>query len=136
MSNPVKIVGPESTSSAKITPPSEAVYANVNRVFATPNEVILDFAMNINAFGPLVEEDAKIVSYLLDKPEVSETIDKFADLLLYLLPKYKREGKSYLTIGIGCTGGKHRSVMVANSLRKTLRRNGFDTSVSHRDIQK
>lgn len=62
MSNPVKIVGPESASSAKITPPSEAVYANVNRVFATPNEVVLDFAMNINAFGPLVEEDAKIVS--------------------------------------------------------------------------
>ncbi len=84
----------------------------------------------------LTGDDAKIVKFLLEKPEVTETIDRFTDLLLYLLPKYQREGKSYLTIGVGCTGGKHRSVMVANSLRKALRKEGFDTAVSHRDIQK
>ncbi len=84
----------------------------------------------------LTGDDPKIVEFLRQKPEVLETIEKFADLLLYLLPKYQREGKSYLTIGVGCTGGKHRSVMVANSLRKALREKGFDTSVSHRDIQK
>lgn len=84
----------------------------------------------------LTGDDAKIVNFLLEKPEVTETIDRFIDLLLYLLPKYQREGKSYLTIGVGCTGGKHRSVMVANSLRKALRKEGFDTAVSHRDIQK
>lgn len=84
----------------------------------------------------LTGEDPKIVDFLLEKPEVAETIEKFTDLLLYLLPKYQREGKSYLTIGIGCTGGKHRSVMVTNSLRKALRKSSFDTSVSHRDIQK
>ncbi|HQZ95158.1 MAG TPA: RNase adapter RapZ [Pyrinomonadaceae bacterium] len=84
----------------------------------------------------LTGDDPEIIKYLLDKPEVNETIDRFADLLLYLLPRYQREGKSYVTIGIGCTGGKHRSVMVANSLRKALRKAGFDTAVSHRDIQK
>ena len=84
----------------------------------------------------LTGEDAEIVKYLLEKPEVTETIDRFTDLLLYLLPRYQREGKSYLTIGIGCTGGRHRSVMVANSLRKALKGKGFDTSVCNRDIQK
>lgn len=84
----------------------------------------------------LTGDDPEIIKYLLEKPEVNETIERFADLLLYLLPRYQREGKSYLTIGVGCTGGKHRSVMVANSLRKTLRKAGFDTGVSHRDIQK
>jgi len=62
MSNSVKIVGPESPAPAKITPPAGAVYANVSRLFATPNEVVLDFALNLNAFGPMVEEDAQIVS--------------------------------------------------------------------------
>ena len=62
MSNPVKIVGPESPAPVKITPPAEAVYSNVTRLFATPNEVIFDFGLNLNAFGPMVEEEAKIVS--------------------------------------------------------------------------
>lgn len=84
----------------------------------------------------LVGEDSKIVEFLLNQPEVLETIDRFGDLLLYLLPRYQREGKSYLTIGVGCTGGRHRSVMVANSLRKILKDNNFDASVTHRDMQK
>lgn len=84
----------------------------------------------------LVGEDPEIIAYLLEKPEVTETIERFTDLLLYLLPRYQREGKSYLTIGIGCTGGRHRSVMVANSVRRRLKDEGFDTSVSHRDMQK
>ena len=68
--------------------------------------------------------------------EVKETVDRFSDLITYLLPFYKSEGKSYLTIGIGCTGGKHRSVMVASRLAKTLKREGYDVSVNHRDMQK
>ncbi len=84
----------------------------------------------------LTGDDPEIIKYLLEKPEVNETIERFNDLLLYLLPRYQREGKSYLSIGIGCTGGKHRSVMVANSLRKSLKKAGFDTVGSHRDIQK
>jgi RNase adapter protein RapZ len=84
----------------------------------------------------LVGEDPAIIEYLSAEPEVTETIDRFADLLHFLLPKYQREGKSYLTIGIGCTGGRHRSVMVANSISKALRQRGFDSTVKHRDIQK
>jgi UPF0042 nucleotide-binding protein len=84
----------------------------------------------------LAGEDPEIVEYLLKQPEVSETIGKFVELLAYLLPRYQREGKSYLTIGIGCTGGRHRSVMVANSVRQELKQRGFDTVVSHRDIDK
>jgi len=84
----------------------------------------------------LTGEDQKVVKYLLKQPDVSETIKRFTELLLYLLPRYQGEGKSYLTIGIGCTGGRHRSVMVASSLRTALRNENFDASVTHRDIQK
>jgi len=80
--------------------------------------------------------DKKVIGFLNKQTEVSETIRRFADLLEYLLPLYRREGKSYLTIGIGCTGGRHRSVMVAESLGKALNNNGYEISVSHRDVKK
>lgn len=81
-------------------------------------------------------EDRRVVAFLDRHPEVKETVERFEDLLKYLLPFYKREGKSYLTIGIGCTGGKHRSVMVAARLGKLLKRDGYEVSVNHRDMQK
>jgi UPF0042 nucleotide-binding protein len=81
-------------------------------------------------------EEPKIIEFLGKFEEVNETIHRFADLLKYLLPFYKREGKSYLTIGVGCTGGRHRSVMVANKLGSDLRKEGYDVSVAHRDMQK
>jgi UPF0042 nucleotide-binding protein len=84
----------------------------------------------------LVGEDPAIIDFLNGEPEVMETIERFSDLLHFLLPRYQREGKAYLTIGIGCTGGRHRSVMVANSVSKSLRQQGFDSSVKHRDMQK
>ena len=80
--------------------------------------------------------DVKVVGYLNKQAEVGETVRRFTDLLEYLLPLYRREGKSYLTIGIGCTCGRHRSVMVAESLGKSLSNNGFEISVSHRDVKK
>lgn len=80
--------------------------------------------------------DEKVQQFLNDQPEVSETIHRFADLLKYLLPQYRAEGKSYLTIGIGCTGGRHRSVMVTETLEKELSDEGFDVSVVHRDMKK
>jgi UPF0042 nucleotide-binding protein len=80
--------------------------------------------------------DRRVVNYLRAQPEVQETLRRFSDLLDYLLPLYKREGKSYVTVGIGCTGGRHRSVMIANDLGRKLRRAGFDTHVSHRDVRK
>ncbi|HSS21068.1 MAG TPA: RNase adapter RapZ [Pyrinomonadaceae bacterium] len=85
---------------------------------------------------PLSGHDRRVVNYLNEKPEVEETLNRFYDLLEYLLPQYKREGKSYVTVGIGCTGGRHRSVMVANALARKLRRAGFDARAVHRDVRK
>lgn len=84
----------------------------------------------------LTGDNPKIVKFLENYSEVGETVKRFGDLLSYLLPFYKKEGKSYLTIGIGCTGGRHRSVMVANKVRDVLKKDGFDVSVVHRDMQK
>ena len=80
--------------------------------------------------------DRRVVEYLRERPEVEETLSRFSDLLDYLLPLYKREGKSYVTVGIGCTGGRHRSVMIANALGRILRKSGFDVRVVHRDVKK
>lgn len=78
----------------------------------------------------------RVVRFLKTDQTVSETIGRFNDLLKYLLPFYKREGKAYLTVGIGCTGGRHRSVMVANSVGNEMRRLGFEVQVTHRDCRK
>ena len=80
--------------------------------------------------------DRRVVGYLRSQDEVKETLKRFTDLLSYLLPLYKREGKSYVTVGIGCTGGRHRSVMIANELARALRKAGFDAHASHRDVRK
>jgi UPF0042 nucleotide-binding protein len=85
---------------------------------------------------PLSGHDNRVVKYLRSDDEVQETLKRFTDLLSYLLPLYKREGKSYVTVGIGCTGGRHRSVMIANALARSLRRAGFDAHASHRDVRK
>jgi len=80
--------------------------------------------------------DRRVVEYIRAKPEAEETLRRFNELLDYLLPLYRREGKSYVTVGIGCTGGRHRSVMVANAVARHLRREGFDVTVTHRDVRK
>ena len=79
--------------------------------------------------------DPRVVKYLRAQPEVEETLSRFSDLLDYLLPLYKSEGKSYVNVGIGCTGGRHRSVMIANALARRLRRGGFDAHAVHRDVR-
>jgi len=84
----------------------------------------------------LTGNDRPVVEYLDKSPEVSETIERFNHLLDYLMPLYQREGKSYVTVGIGCTGGKHRSVVVANALGKHLNRKGYHARVMHRDVKK
>ncbi|HMQ04555.1 MAG TPA: RNase adapter RapZ [Pyrinomonadaceae bacterium] len=81
-------------------------------------------------------EDPRIIEFLNHHDDVKETIRRFDELIAYLLPFYQKEGKSYLTIGIGCTGGKHRSVMVANAIRERIRKGGYIVSIVHRDMQK
>ncbi|HEX8128224.1 MAG TPA: RNase adapter RapZ [Pyrinomonadaceae bacterium] len=80
--------------------------------------------------------DRRVVDFLRGQAETTETLERFGGLLDYLLPLYQREGKSYVTVGIGCTGGRHRSVMIANALAHRLRREGFDATAVHRDVSK
>ncbi|HEY1403113.1 MAG TPA: RNase adapter RapZ, partial [Pyrinomonadaceae bacterium] len=80
--------------------------------------------------------DRRVVEFLKRQAETTETLERFGSLLDYLLPLYRREGKSYVTVGVGCTGGRHRSVMVANALARRLRREGFDATAVHRDVTK
>ena len=111
--------------------------------FGTPRDLDLLFDVRHlpnpyfnKSLKDLTGDNPKIVKFLDKHDEVQETIDRFSDLLGYLLPFYKHEGKSYLNIGIGCTGGRHRSVMVANRLREFLRKSNYNASVIHRDMQK
>ncbi|MDX6614597.1 MAG: RNase adapter protein RapZ [Blastocatellia bacterium] len=90
----------------------------------------------VDGLRELSGSDRRVIKYLKNQPEVDETLRRFADLLGYLLPLYKREGKSYVTVGIGCTGGRHRSVMIANELSERLRQAGFDAQAVHRDVRK
>jgi RNase adapter protein RapZ len=81
-------------------------------------------------------KDPKVRAYINSFPQTGEFLRRIQSLLTYLIPHYITEGKSYLTIAFGCTGGKHRSVMMAESLKKTLEKRGFATRVMHRDITK
>ncbi len=111
--------------------------------FGTPRDMELLFDVRhlpnpffVNGLKALTGSDRRVVKYLKDQPEVEETLRRFTDLLDYLLPQYQREGKSYLTVGIGCTGGRHRSVMIANEITRRLRRSGIDAHAVHRDMKK
>jgi RNase adapter protein RapZ len=74
--------------------------------------------------------------YVLDRPETSKFLDKLDDLLTMLIPAYIREGKSYLTVAMGCTGGRHRSVVLAEELARRLDDRGIPTTVFHRDVER
>ena len=78
--------------------------------------------------------DPGIVNYMLGFNETVEIIDRIEGMLEYLLPRFSREGKSYCTVGIGCTGGRHRSVMVSNELAERLERRGYRINLVHRDL--
>jgi len=78
--------------------------------------------------------DVGVRRFMDSHPQTHEFISRLMNLLLYLLPQFVREGKSYLTIAIGCTGGRHRSVFLAESVAETLAHEGYKTKVAHRDI--
>ncbi|MBI4875308.1 MAG: RNase adapter RapZ [Acidobacteria bacterium] len=80
--------------------------------------------------------DPRVARYIRSFPQTREFVDRISQLLVYLVPHYIHEGKSYLTISFGCTGGQHRSVMMADEIRKRLTRAGFKVKGSHRDIHK
>jgi len=90
----------------------------------------------IPKFKQLTGKNPGVARYIRSFPQTGEFIAKVTDLLTWLLPHYIREGKSYLTIGFGCTGGHHRSVMIAESVRKNLATAGYQTKTTHRDLAK
>jgi UPF0042 nucleotide-binding protein len=80
--------------------------------------------------------EPEVRKYVLDRPETSEFLDKLDDMLTMLIPAYRREGKSYLTVAMGCTGGRHRSVVLAEELARRLADQGMPTTVFHRDVER
>ncbi len=80
--------------------------------------------------------DPKVAAYIRGFPQTGEFLDKVTNMMLYLLPHYVKEGKSYLTVAFGCTGGQHRSVMMAEEMRKRLKKAGYQVKALHRDMVK
>jgi UPF0042 nucleotide-binding protein len=87
-------------------------------------------------FRALTGRDPRVAKYIRSFPQTQEFINRISELLIYLLPHYIREGKSYLTISFGCTGGQHRSVMIAEAVNQRLRKAGYKVQVQHRDSPK
>ena len=90
----------------------------------------------IPEFKKLSGRHPSVARYIRSFPQTMEFISKISELLIYLLPHYIREGKSYLTISFGCTGGHHRSVLIAGEIYKRLKKAGFTVKENHRDIGK
>ena len=88
----------------------------------------------IPKFKNLTGRNPGVARYIRSFPQTVEFIQRISELLVYLLPHYIREGKTYLTIAFGCTGGQHRSVMMADQIRRRLVEAGFKAKVTHRDI--
>ncbi|VXC40420.1 Nucleotide-binding protein Sala_2050 [Sphingomonas sp. T1] len=78
--------------------------------------------------------DLEVAQYVMADPAYEAAVSRIEDLLLLLLPRYKAEGKSYVSVAIGCTGGRHRSVHVAERIAGRLRAEGFSPTVNHRDL--
>ena len=90
----------------------------------------------VDEIRPLTGLDDDVRDYVLGQAATGEFLTKLDDLFALLLPSYVDEGKSYLSIGVGCTGGRHRSVVLAEQIAELLRRRGFAPSVVHRDVDK
>jgi UPF0042 nucleotide-binding protein len=84
----------------------------------------------------LTGKDDEVRTYVLKQRETKEFLKRFGEMIAYLIPLYEKEGKSYLTIAIGCTGGKHRSVVIAEHVAALLAQQGTEVAVRHRDIER
>lgn len=129
--------------SDKAAPPLQIVIQSFGFRYGLPtgSDLVMDirFLPNphfVNALRPLSGLDSAVADYVMNQADAQEFLVRFKSLLDFLLPHYQREGKSYLTISIGCTGGRHRSVVVAAHLADLLRARSFDVRQIHRDIDK
>jgi UPF0042 nucleotide-binding protein len=90
----------------------------------------------VDGLRPLDGRDRRVRDFVLGHDEARELLSRLRDLLQFLLPFYQREGKAYLTVAIGCTGGRHRSVSFVEELRSFLESLGYTPSVVHRDLDR
>ncbi|WP_134687349.1 RNase adapter RapZ [Brevibacillus migulae] len=110
--------------------------------YGTPIDVDLLFDVRflpnphyVDELRPKTGCDAEVFDYVMNQPDTEEFLTKLIDLLSFLIPHYQKEGKNQLVIGIGCTGGKHRSVAITEHLGKTFAKD-YAVRVSHRDMEK
>lgn len=111
--------------------------------YGVPSDVDITFDVRcflnpfyVNELKEKTGNDESIIDFVFSQPEAKILLEKYTDLLDYSLPLYIREGKSHLTIGFGCTGGKHRSVAFCNAVYNHLKEDGYAVSVHHRDINR
>jgi RNase adapter protein RapZ len=107
----------------------------------THADMVLDVRFLPNPFfvpelKPFPGTDPRVSEYVLGQPDAKAFLDRFLDLCGFLLPRYRSEGKSYLTVAIGCTGGKHRSVAIAAAVAERLEAGGQPVRLWHRDVEK
>ncbi len=88
------------------------------------------------ALRPRTGLDPEVAAFVLEKDRARSLLARLEDLLGFLLPLYDEEGKAYLTVGVGCTGGRHRSVAVAERLTESLRQRGREVNLDHRDVER
>ncbi len=107
----------------------------------THADMVLDVRFLPNPFfvpelKPHPGTDPRVASFVLGQPDAKAFLERLVDMLGFLLPRYRSEGKSYLTLAIGCTGGKHRSVALAGALAERLEAGGQPVRLWHRDVEK
>jgi len=127
-------------------PPSQGMVITVesfgfNHGLPIDADLVFDvrFLINPHYVGdlkPLTGQSAEVARYIHSDPTTEPFLKRLVDLVAFSLPQYRREGKAYLTIAIGCTGGRHRSVTVAEELAAHLRQEGYRVAVYHRDIRR
>lgn len=111
--------------------------------FGLPHEADLVFDVRflrnpnfVEALRSLSGQDAPVATYVMEQPETANFVSRLENLIDFLLPLYEAEGRSYLTVGIGCTGGRHRSVAVVERLAQFFQQRGVKPTVRHRDIDR
>lgn len=129
--------------SAELDPMMRISVVSFGYKYGIPRDVDLIFDVRfvpnphwIPELRPHTGLDKAVKDYVLAQSESIEFLSKLDDLFQFLLPAFEKEGKSYLNVAIGCTGGKHRSVVMAEELLTIFRKRGFDPRVSHRDISR
>jgi RNase adapter protein RapZ len=90
----------------------------------------------VQRLRPFTGKNPRVARYIRSFPQTGQFLRRIESLLAYLIPHYIREGKSYLTVALGCTGGRHRSVALAEVIRRSLRKRKYETKVVHRDLHK